>query len=396
MSPPPEVTHGFGVFPHRGLTLARGQGTTVWDDQDRAYLDAGGASYGTMNVGHSHPRIVAAIEEASQGLTHTSQVFAHPARSQLTEALLELAGPWAGRVFLSNSGTEAVEAAIKTALATTGRSELVAFEGGFHGRSLGALAATHRPAYRAPFQARLGTTRFAPWGDVDGLADQLDDQVAAVILEPIQGEAGVRPAPDGFLQRVVDLAHEAGALVILDEVQTGIGRTGHHLALHDAGIEPDLVCLAKSLAAGLPLGATIAHQRIEPLGKGQHGTTFGGSPVACQVASAVLDVLEDEDLADRADRCGQRLAKGLAGLDHPLLRGIQGQGLMVGVELGARVTPVLKALQADGVLALPAGDNVLRFLPPLVLEDEEVDRLVQATGRALEQVQAAYTRGTSR
>ncbi len=393
MSPPSEVTHGFGVFPHRGLTLTRGQGTTVWDDQDRAYLDAGGASYGTMNVGHAHPRVVEAIEQASQGLTHTSQVFAHPARSQLTEALLDLAGPWAGRVFLSNSGTEAIEAAIKTAVATTGRSELVAFEGGFHGRSLGALAATHRPSYRAPFQERLGATRFTPWGDLEALAGQLDEDVAAVLLEPVQGEAGVRPAPDGFLEAVVDLAREAGALVILDEVQTGLGRTGHDLALHGAGVKPDLVCLAKSLAAGLPLGATIAHERIDPLGKGQHGTTFGGSPVACQAALAVLGILDDEGLAHQAQAQGQRLHEGLAGIDSGLIRQVRSQGLMVGVELGVRATPVLKALQTDGVLALPAGDNVLRFLPPLTLDDEGVDRLVGATEDALATVQARYARG---
>ncbi|MDX1611872.1 MAG: aminotransferase class III-fold pyridoxal phosphate-dependent enzyme, partial [Candidatus Thermoplasmatota archaeon] len=260
---------------------------------------------------------------------------------------------------------------------------------------LGALAATHAPRYRAPFQARLGETRFAPYGEVQALTERLDEQVAAVLIEPVQGEGGARRPPQGFLAEVVERAHEVGALVVVDEVQTGLGRCGEPLAIHGEGVQPDLVCLAKSLAAGLPLGATVAHERLEGLARGLHGTTFGGNPVACQAALAVLDVLDAEGLADRARTHGEQLVQGLEALGHDLLRDVRGQGLLVAADLGVRATPVLQALQARGVLALPAGQGTLRFLPPLVIQEDEVARLIQETGAALDQVAQRYARGVS-
>ncbi len=390
MSKPSEVVHGFGVFPHRGLTLTGGRGSWVETEDGQRLLDAGGASYGTGNVGHAHPRVVQALQGGATGLTHASQVFAHPARSALVDRLRELAGPWAGRVFLSNSGTEAVECAIKTALVHTGRNRLVAFEQGFHGRTLGALSATHKPRYRAPFHARMGETTFVPYGDAEALAGALGDDVAAVLVEPVQGEGGVRVPPEGFLPAVQRACREAGALLIVDEVQTGLGRTGHDLAIHQEGVEADLVCLAKSLAGGLPLGATIAHERLDPLGRGLHGTTFGGSPLACQAALAVLSILEDEQLAEQANHLGQRTQAAIQDADHPLVREMRGRGLMLGIELGARATPVLQAMQRDGVLALPGGDSVVRLLPPLVITEEEADRISEAVLDALDTVQASY------
>lgn len=395
MSRPSEVQRGFGVFPYRGLKLVDGEGAAVRDVDGTTYLDAGGASYGTANVGHRHPRVVEALQAATDELLHTSQTFAHPARSALVEDLLAFAGPWARRVFLSNSGTEAVEAAIKVAMAHTGRSRLVAFQGAFHGRSLGALAATHRERYRAPFQARLGETTFVPYGDLQALEQALGPDVAAVLVEPVQGEAGVRVPPDGFLSDVVDASHAAGALVVADEVQTGLGRTGHPLAVHRAGVEPDLVCLAKSLAAGLPLGATLAHRRVDALEAGQHGSTFGGSPAACRVARTVLSILEDEALARNAARTGARVVDQVEALDDPLVREVRGRGLMIGIELGVRATPVLKALQTEGVLALPGGEGAIRLLPPLVLDDEEATALVDALEAALETVRARYAQEAS-
>jgi acetylornithine/LysW-gamma-L-lysine aminotransferase len=335
MSEPSEVEHGFGVFPHRGLELVDGQGARLRTGEGRTFVDAGGASYGTANVGHSHPRLDEAIDEAQQGLLHASRTFANPERSRLVARLRELVGPWADRVFLSNSGTEAVEAAIKAALVHADGSRLVAFEHAFHGRSLGALAATHEPRYREPFGDRLGETTFVPYGDLDALEEALGSDVAAVIVEPVQGEAGVRVPPEGFLAGVVERAREAGALSIVDEVQTGLGRTGHDLAIHRRRSQPDLVCLAKSLAGGLRLGATIQHERWPELGKGRHGTTFGGSPVACAAANAVLDVLDEHELADRARRRGAQLVDELAALDDPLVRDVRSRGLMIGVHRGA-------------------------------------------------------------
>lgn len=393
MSLPAEVEQGFGVFPYRGLELTDGEGARVRTEDGSWLLDAGGASYGTANVGHARPRVQAALNEASQGLFHTSQTFANPARSRLVEELVGLAGPWAGRAFLSNSGTEAIEAAIKTALVETDRSRLIAFEGGFHGRTLGALSATHKPRYREPFADRLGETTFVSYGDTEALADALGDDVAAVLVEPVQGEAGVRVPPSGFLAETVELAREAGALSIVDEVQTGLGRTGHDLAIHRDGVEPDLVCLAKSLAAGLPLGATIARDGLDPLSSGQHGTTFGGSPLACQVASAVLEVLADEDLADQARAVGKRLRDRLEAIDDPLVREVRGRGLMLAVGLQVRATPVLKALQSEGVLALPGGQDAVRLLPPLVLEADQADRIADAVETAIGRVRERYARG---
>ncbi len=386
MSRPVEVRRGLGVFPFRGLKLVEGEGSWVVDASGRRFLDAGGASYGTGNVGHAHPRVVKAVREASEGLLHTSQVFANPHRSRLVADLASRVGQWAGRVFLSNSGAEAVEAAIKTAMVRSGGSRLVAFEGGFHGRTLGALSATHKPAYRDPFGERLGETTFVPFGDVDALRGALGEDVAAVLVEPVQGEAGVRVPPDGFLQDVVEASREAGVWSIVDEVQTGVGRTGHDLAVHREGVEPDCVCLAKSLAAGLPLGATVFNRRRRGLGKGLHGSTFGGSPAACRVASAVLEVLEEQRLSERARERGRALREAVEGLGDPLVREVRGRGLMIGVELEVACTPVLKQMQAEGVLALPGGEDAVRFLPPLCLSPEEVDRIVEALAGALERV----------
>lgn len=398
MTPPAEVARGVEATPYRGLQLVDGRGATVQARDGRTLLDAGGASYGTANVGHAHPRVLEALDTQEGDLLHVSQAFAHPDRSALVEALLELAGPWAGRAFLSNSGAEAVEAAIKLALAHTGRPRLVAFEGGFHGRTLGALAATHREAYRAPFEDRLAETTFVPYGDLDALETALGPDVAAVLVEPVQGEGGVRVPPEGFLADAADAAEaarDAGALLVADEVQTGLGRTGHLLAVHGAGVEPDLVCLAKSLAAGLPLGATLTHERVDALEAGQHGSTFGGSPRACRAARAVLAVLEDEALPQRARRVGDRLVGALEAIDDPLAREVRGAGLMVAVDVGVRATPVLKAMQADGVLALPAGPGTVRFLPPLVVDGEQVDRIADALAGALATVRERYAREAS-
>lgn len=398
MSPPAEVEHGFGVFPHRGLEIQAAQGVHVETSQGQRLLDAGGASYGTANVPHTHPRIQAALDEASPAPLHTSRTFANPQRSALVDELCSFAGPWAERVFLSNSGTEAIEAAIKAAIVHTEpeRQRLVAFEGAFHGRSLGALAATHEPRYREPFQARLGESTFVPYGDVDALVQALGGDVAAVLVEPIQGEAGVRVPADGFLADVVEAAHEAGALAIVDEIQTGLARTGSPLAIHRgedpsrSPVEPDLLCLAKSLAAGLPLGATIAHQRLPAMGRGQHGTTFGGSPLACRVAREVLSILEEEQLARSAQRTGQSLREGIATLEHPLVSEVRGRGLMIGIGLHVRATPVLQALQAQGVLALPGGNDAVRLLPPLTIEDEHVATIVDSLQASLDSVQQRY------
>jgi acetylornithine/LysW-gamma-L-lysine aminotransferase len=392
---PADIEHGFGVFPDRGLQLVDGDDVHVTTADGTQLLDAGGASYGTANVGHAHARVEAAIEDARKGLTHASRTFSHPQRARLVDELRHLVGPWAHRVFLANSGTEAIEAAIKTAMVQTGRSQLVAFERGFHGRSLGALAATHEPRYREPFADRLGETTFVPYGDTEALREALDEDVAAVLVEPIQGEGGVRLPPNGFLPEVIGCAREVGAISVVDEIQTGLGRTGAELAIHRDDLEPDLVTVAKSLAAGLPLAATISHERVGTLDRGQHGTTFGGNPVACRVAREVLAILEEENLAGRARRQGDRLADALSALDHPLLGEVRGRGLMIGLELSVRPTTVLQALQREGVLALPGGGSALRLLPPLTVRYCHLREIVDGIAASLDRVADRYARRTS-
>ncbi len=378
-----------GVYPQRGITLVRGEDVWVWDDTGRAYLDCL-AGHGVAILGHGHPALVAAIAEQAERLITCPGTFANDVRTRLMAALIRRAPPGIERVFLCNSGAEAVEAALKFARLRTGRPGIVAARGSFHGRTLGALSVTGRRVYREPFEPLLPGVTFVPYNDSAALEAAVDEGTAAVILEPIQGEGGVRPGDDAYLRRAEALCRERGALFILDEVQTGMGRTGRFLAGEHAGLRPDLVCLAKGLAGGVPMGAVLIGERVGRLPPLSHGSTFGGNPLACAAALATLETLEQEDLVARADRLGRWFQGALRQVvaDYPaLLREVRGRGLMVGVVLRRRVTPLLRALQegVDGatpVLALPAGKTVLRFLPPLIVGQGELAQVVEALRRA--------------
>jgi acetylornithine/LysW-gamma-L-lysine aminotransferase len=309
-----------------------------------------------------------------------TEIFFNDQRAMLEEKLVHIAPPQAGinRIFLCNSGAEANEGSIKFARYHTGRHEIVATMRGFHGRTLGALSATWEPKYREPFEPLVPGFKFIPYDNLEKAAQVIDENTAAVLLEIVQGEGGVRPGSRGFIEGVAKLAHARGALVILDEVQTGFGRTGKMFAAEHYDIEPDLVSVAKSIAGGLPMGAVLISERIRKLEPQVHGSTFGGSPVICAAANATIDTLRAGNLPARAAELGAYALGRLKRIESPLIREVRGLGLLLGIELKVKVTPVLQALMERGVLALPAGPNVLRLLPPLVIEKSDLGAAIDA------------------
>ncbi|MBN1201983.1 MAG: aspartate aminotransferase family protein [Anaerolineae bacterium] len=365
-----EHAHTSGVYVKRDLQIVGGEGARLQDIAGRWYIDCIGGM-GAANLGHAHPAVVAAVRDQVARLSVCPELLHNPVRARYQAALCRAADM--PRVFLCNSGAEAVEGAIKIARLVTGRAGIVAAMRGFHGRTLGALSTTWKCAYRAPFEPLLPGVNHVPYNDVVGLAKALNRDVAAVVLEVVQGEGGVHPANDGYLRAAQALCHANGSLLILDEVQTGFGRTGWLFAHQGQGVRPDLLCLAKSIAGGLPMGAVVMGERVGKLPPAAHGSTFGGNPVMCAAALAVLDVLQSTDLILRARQRGADVLAHLrAHLPPAAVRDVRGLGLMIGIELRGKVAPVLQALQARGVLALPAGRTVLRLLPPLVISDDDL------------------------
>lgn len=378
-----------GVYGKRGAPLVRGEGALLWDAEGNEFIDCV-AGIGTANVGHCHPQVVAAIQAQAQALMVCPEIYHHEKRARLQQRLVEL-GASAGiqRVFLCNSGAEANEGALKFARVSTGRTGVVAAMRGFHGRTFGALSATWDKKYRGPFEPLVPGFSHVPYGKLDKLEAAVDETTAAVLLEVIQGEGGLRPGTADYLRGAQALCRERGALLILDEVQTGIGRTGRMFAFEHHGLRPDLVCLAKSLAAGIPMGAVLIGERVGAIPPRVHGSTFGGNPVASAAALAVLEAIESEGLCARAEALGERLRAGLEALASPLIKEVRGLGLMVGVELTIKVAPLNDALRERGVLALGAGPRVLRLLPPLVIEEDQLDRVVGLIGESLAELHAA-------
>ncbi len=371
------IMNTFGA-PRR--VLVRGEGVYVWDADGKRYLDLlGGIAVNAL--GHAHPTLTAAISAQLGTLGHVSNFFATPTQIALAETLVRLlhGGPGA-RVFLTNSGAEADEAACKMAR-RTGRPRVLALEGAFHGRTMGALALTHKAAYREPFEPLPGGVEFLPFGDVAALEAALDDDVAALVLEPVQGEAGVRPLPPGYLARARELTARHGALLVLDEVQTGVGRTGewfaHQLPEIGGGVLPDVVTLAKGLGGGFPVGAVVAldERAAALLGPGQHGTTFGGNPVASAAALATLGVIERDGVLAHVRATGERLRTALAAL--PAVREVRASGLLVAIELTAPVAArVADDALAAGFVVNPVTPSALRLAPPLVVTWEQLATFV--------------------
>ncbi len=367
------------------LTLVRGEGAHVWDADGRRYLDlVGGIAVNAL--GHAHPAVVDAVTRQIATLGHTSNLYVNPVAVELAEELLDVAGlAGQAKVLFANSGAEAVEAAVKLSR-LTGRGTLVACTGAFHGRTMGALTVTGQQAKRAPFEPLLPTVTHVPFGDVGALRAAVDGDTAAVFLEPVLGEGGVHPAPGGYLQAAREITGEAGALLVLDEVQTGIGRLGSWFAFHRAGITPDVVTLAKGLGGGLPLGACIGvGPAADLLAPGQHGTTFGGNPVACAAGLAVLRTIAAEGLCERADALGKEIVAGVEALDHPLVAEVRGEGLLLGIGLAAPVASrVAGAAERAGYLVNSVQPDTIRLAPPLVVEAGDVQGFLAALPAVLD------------
>ncbi|HBX82896.1 MAG: acetylornithine transaminase [Propionibacteriaceae bacterium] len=371
------VMNTFGT-PKR--VLVRGQGCNVWDADGKQYLDLlGGIAVNAL--GHNHPDLVAALTDQLTTLGHVSNFFASGPQIELAERLDALAtanDPGRGaRVFFANSGAEANEAAFKVTR-RTGRTRIIAMEGSFHGRTMGALALTATAAYRVPFEPLPGDVTWVPYGDADALAAAMADDVAAILIEPIQGESGVIPAPDGFLTAARKLADDHDALLWLDEVQTGIGRTGAWLAHTASGVSADLITVAKGLGGGIPIGACIATGAAASLlGPGSHGSTFGGNPIAARAGLTVLNVIERDNLLAHVREVGDGVAAALTNV--PGVTGVRGSGLLRGVQLDRDIAPdvAAKALEAGFIINAPR-PGVLRLAPPLVITSDELDTFVQA------------------
>jgi acetylornithine/N-succinyldiaminopimelate aminotransferase len=367
------------------LALVRGSGSVVVDDQDREYLDLlGGIAVNAL--GHAHPAIVAAVSQQIATLGHVSNLYVAEPPVALAELLLALAGR-PGRVIFSNSGAEANEAAFKLSR-LTGRTHVVAAQGGFHGRTMGALSLTGQPGKVDPFRPLPGEVTHVPYGDVDALRAAVTTDTAMVIFEPIQGENGVVVPPPGYLAAAREICATAGALLVLDEVQTGIGRTGHWFAHQADGVEPDVITLAKGLGGGLPIGACIAFGPAANLfGPGSHGTTFGGNPVSCAAALAVIRTIANEGLLDNVKRVGEQIRRGVEGLGHPLISGVRGAGLLLGITLTAPVSVAAAAhLRDAGFLVNPIQPDVIRLAPPLILTAEQAETFLAALPSALSSV----------
>ncbi len=355
------------------LTLVRGEGAYVWDADGTRYLDLV-TGIAVNALGHAHPAIVAAVTEQIQTLGHTSNLYVNQVTVELAEELLDVAGlSGQAKVLFCNSGAEAVEAAVKLSR-LTGRTKLVACEGAFHGRTMGALTVTGQAAKRTPFEPLLQSVTHVPFGDVDALRAAVDDKTAAVFVEPVLGEGGVHPAPAGFLQAAREIATNAGALLVLDEVQTGLGRLGTWFAFQQAGITPDVITLAKGLGGGLPLGACIGVGAAADLMKpGHHGTTFGGNPVCCAAGLAVLRTIAADGLLENAAALGKEIVAGVEALDHPLVSEVRGSGLLLGIGLtGVTSAAVAGAALSAGYLVNNVQPDSVRLAPPLILESEQV------------------------
>ncbi|EMA05743.1 aspartate aminotransferase family protein [Haloferax denitrificans] len=373
------------VFNEKPIAIESGEGPYLYSDDGTEYLDFG-ASYAVAALGHSHPAVTSAIQEQAAKLTYVQASYPVEVRTELYEKLATLAPGDISNVWLCNSGTEANEAAMKFARSATGRQKIVATKRAFHGRTLGSLALTWKQKYKKPYEPVAGGVEFVSYGDEAELAEAVDDETAAVFLEPIQGEGGINPATTEYLQTARDLTEEAGAALVFDEIQTGIGRTGSLWACENAGVVPDILTSAKGIANGLPLGATLCADWIAD-GAASHGSTFSGGPVVCAAANATLDTIVEEDLPGHAAAVGDYLTTELEAAveDHDLpVREVRGDGLMVGVEVKRGANRTLKHLAlSEQLLALPAGRTVVRFLPPLVIEEEHADRAVDAMTNVL-------------
>jgi len=380
-----ENTYTSGVYGKRGVAIVRGSGASLWDAEGREYLDCT-SGYGVANIGHGRVEIAAALAEQAQRLITCPEIFYNDVRGRLLERLAQVTPTGLDHIFLCNSGTEAVEGALKFARLATGRTGIIATLRSFHGRTMGALSATWEPHYREPFAPLLPGVTHIRYNNLAAADAAINEEIAAVIIELVQGEGGVHVADEAYIQGLATLCHERGALLIVDEVQTGFGRTGRLFACEHYDLQPDILCLAKSIAGGVPMGAVCLGPQVMESGritKGVHGSTFGGNPLACAAALTTLDILEREALPQHAATLGAYALERLRAISSPLIREVRGRGLLLGIELTRRAQPYLEALFTRGILTLQAGPNVIRLLPPLVITEAQLEHALNVVEEVL-------------
>lgn len=368
------------------VTLERGKGAHVWDIDGKEYIDCMGG-YGVALVGYKNQRVNDAIKSQADKIITVHSSLYNNTRLEFLKLLISLAPKGLTQVHLNNSGTEAIEAAIKFARKFTGKKGMVAMRGSYHGKSFGALSLTFNPKYKKAFAPLVEKVSFASFGDIDSLKETIDDDTAFVILEPIQGESGINVAPDGFLQDVRKLCDEKGILLIFDEIQAGLGRTGRLWACEHWETVPDILCLAKGIAGGVPMGATLVKPEIlDSMSKGEHSSTFGGNPLSCAAGIGALTAITQDGLIENSEKMGKIFRDGLESLKekHNIIREIRGKGLMIGVELKFEVKDVLMDLIKEGVLMLYSGRNILRILPPLVITKEDIEKVLETLDLVLD------------
>ncbi|MCS7116450.1 MAG: aspartate aminotransferase family protein [Nitrososphaerota archaeon] len=373
------------VYQKMPIAIVRGSGASVWDVNGREYVDCMGG-YGAALVGHCNPKVVEAIKRQAERLITCHGSIYNDVRATLLEKLISIAPKGLDRVYLANSGAEAVECALKLAVKYTGKSEIIAMTGSFHGKTIGALSATWNPKYREVYSALLTNVKFAPFGNLEKVEELVNNNTAAIIIEPIQGEGGIHVAPDSFLQGLRELCDRKNVVLIFDEIQSGFGRTGKMWCAQHWNVEPDVMCVAKGIGGGFPIGATLAKGEIMSVFKpGDHTSTFGGNPLACAATSATIDYLLENNLVERAARLGSIFKSGLEELakKHKIVREVRGLGLMLGLESRFDVKDILLNGIREGVLLLYAGRNVLRFLPPLVIREEQIKFTLDVLDRLL-------------
>jgi len=361
------------------VTIEKGQGSHVWDVNNKEYIDCMGG-YGVALVGHRNERVVNAIKAQIGKILTVHSSFYNKTREEFLENLIKVAPKGLSQVHLNNSGAESVEAAIKFARKFSGKKGMVAMKGSYHGKSMGALSLTFNPKYRESFQPLVEKVSFSSYGNIDELRDTVDKDTAFVILEPIQGESGIHVPPDSFLQDVRKLCDENKILLIFDEIQSGLGRTGSMWAADHWKTVPDIMCVAKGIAGGVPMGVTLVRPDIlSAMKKGEHSSTFGGNPLSCAAGTATIQALTQDGLIENAKNLGQKLQHGLEELKskHKIIREVRGKGLMIGVELRFEVKDILMEGIKNGILLLYSGRNILRFLPPLVISEEDVTKILK-------------------
>ncbi len=373
------------IYQRFPVTVERGLGTHVWDINGKEYIDCMGG-YGVALVGHRNPRVVKALQDQLEKIITVHSSLYNKTREVFLENLIKIAPKRLSQVYLNSSGTEAVEAAIKFARKFTGKSGMIAMNGSYHGKSFGSLSLTFNPKYRKSFEPLVEKVSFSSFGDIDALRSAVNSDTSFIILEPIQGESGIHVAPEGFLQDVRKLCDEKGILLIFDEIQAGLGRTGKMWAGEHWNTTPDIMCLAKGIAGGVPMGATLVRPDILAcISKGEQSSTFGGNPLSCAAGTATIQALTQDGLVDNAAKMGRKIREGLERLKekHKIIREIRGKGLMIGVEMKFEVKDILFDGIANGVLFLYSGKNILRLLPPLVISESDIDKALEVLDAVL-------------